>query len=92
MATALIVGTGLTVIVNVIGVPVQVNPPLVYEGVTVNVEVTGVVPALAAVNEGTLAVPEFTPSPIASVVLLQVYTAPGILPAKTIEGTTAPAQ
>jgi hypothetical protein len=45
LATAVIVAVGLTVTVNVAGVPTH---PLAV-GVTVTVAVTGVVPALAAV-------------------------------------------
>ena len=43
-------GVGLTVMVNVIGVPVQVTPALVYEGVTVTVATTGALVALVAVK------------------------------------------
>ena len=64
------VGNGLIVIVNVIGVPVQVTPLLVKLAVTVNVEVRGVPPAFVAVNEGTLPVPEVPGSPMASPVRL----------------------
>ena len=60
MATVFTVGVGLTVIVNVIGVPVHVTPPLVYEGVTVIVAVTGVVPVLVAVKL------EILPEPLAA--------------------------
>ena len=52
------VGVGFTVIVKVVGVPVQTAPPgIVYEGVTVTVAVTGVVPVLTPVNDGMLPVP-----------------------------------
>ena len=54
LLTAFTVGVGFTVIVNVMGVPVQ-TPPVV--GVTVIVEVMGVVPALVAVNEPMLPLP-----------------------------------
>ena len=47
---------GLTVIVNVIGVPTQ-ETPLVYVGVTVMVAVTGAVPALVAVKAAILPAP-----------------------------------
>ena len=49
LATAFTVGVGLTTTVAVTGVPVQVTPALVYDGVTVNVTVIGVLVAL--VNE-----------------------------------------
>ncbi len=45
------VAAGLTVILKVFGVPVQVVPPLVNWGVTVIVAVTGLVPLFVAVND-----------------------------------------
>ena len=44
------VGEGFTVMVYVLGVPKQVVPPLVNDGVTVMVAVTGMVPLFVAVN------------------------------------------
>ena len=58
-------------IVNWIGVPVHVTPLLVKLATTLNVEVSGVPPALVAVNEGTLPVPAVPGRPIASAVRLQ---------------------
>src|SRR5882762_6827186 len=57
LATAVTVAVGLTVIVNVVGVPVHVVPPFVYDGVTVIVAVTGAVVAFVAVNEAILPEP-----------------------------------
>ena len=45
------VGSGLTVIVKVIGLPVQVMPPLVNVAVTVMVATTGIEVLFIAVNE-----------------------------------------
>jgi hypothetical protein len=64
-ATATTVDVGLTVILKVIGVPVQ---PF-SEGVTTIVETIGAVPALIAVNDGMLPVPaEPNPIPVALLV------------------------
>ena len=60
LATAFTVGVGLTVIVNVIGVPVQLTPPLVYTGVTTIVAVTGALVALIAIKLAIL------PDPLAA--------------------------
>ena len=40
VSTVLSTGVGLTIIVKLIGAPVQLTPPLVYVGVTVIVAVT----------------------------------------------------
>jgi hypothetical protein len=61
------VGVGLTVIVNVLGVPVH---PLA-EGVTVIVAVTGVAPVFVAAKELIFPVP-FAPSPIEVKLLVQL--------------------
>ena len=55
----------------VVGVPVQVAPPLVYSGVTVIVATTGAVPVLIAVKEAILPVP-VAASPIDGVLLVQL--------------------
>ena len=52
--TASTVGVGLTLMVNIFGVPVHDTAPFVKVGVTVIVAVTGAVPILTAVNEGRL--------------------------------------
>ena len=49
---------GLTVIVNVLGVPGQLIPPLVKVGVTVIVAITGEVPEFKAVKDGIFPFPE----------------------------------
>ena len=54
LATAFTVTSGFTVIVNVVALPLQTA----LAGVTVMVAVTGADPALAAVKEGTLPVPD----------------------------------
>ena len=58
------VGVGFTVMIKFCGVPVQVAPALVYDGVTVIVAVIAVVPALVAVKLGMLPDP-LAPKPIA---------------------------
>ena len=70
MACGFIVGYGFTVIVNVIGVPVQVVPALVYDGVTVIVPVIGAVVGFNAVKE-IFPVP-LAPSPIVVFELVQL--------------------
>jgi len=61
--------------VNVVDAPVQLIPPLVKVGVIVIVAVTGVLPALMAVNDGMVLVP-LAPSPMDRLLLLQLYTVP----------------
>lgn len=67
---ALTTGSGFTVIVNVVGVPVQVVPPFVKLGVTLIVATTGALVVLSAVNE-ILPVPEAA-KPMLVVVLVQL--------------------
>ena len=64
---------GLTVIANVLGVPTQVVPALVYDGVTVIVAVSGAVPALVAVNAAIFPEP-LAAKPIEGELLVQLYT------------------
>ena len=66
-------GVGLTVIVKLTGVPVQVRPPLVNVGVTVIVATCGTAVLLIAWNELILPVP-VAPRPILVLLLVQVYT------------------
>ena len=73
LATALMVAVGFTVMVKVIGVPLQVTPPLVKAGVTVMVAVTGAVVALVAVKPAILPEP-FAANPMDVVLLVQLYT------------------
>ena len=63
-------GVGFTVIVNVIGVPVQVVPPFSNFGVTVIVCTIGVVPVFTAVNAGIGPEPEAA-KPIVGIELAQ---------------------
>jgi hypothetical protein len=72
------VGVGLTVIVNVIGAPVQEAPALV-EGVTVIVATTGVVLALVAVKAAMLPVPDAA-RPIDGALFVQENVVPGTDP------------
>ena len=57
MATAFTVAVGLTVMVNVRGVPTQLTPLLVNVGVTVMDATTGVVVLLVAINVGIFPAP-----------------------------------
>lgn len=90
VATAL--GTGLTTTVAVIGEPLQVTPAFVYEGVMVNVTVTGAFVVL--VNT-----PLIFPLPLAAIPvtetvlsLVQLYTVPATLPDNTIVVIAEPEQ
>ena len=80
---AIAVGVGFTVIVKVLGVPVQVPPPLVNDGVTVMVATTGDTVALVAVKLAILPAP-LAARPIDGVLLVQLYTVPGTDPVKLI--------
>lgn len=70
LATGFAVGIGLTVIVNVIGVPGQVTPLLKF-GVTVMVATCGVVPVLIAMKEAILPAPAAA-RPILVLLLVQL--------------------
>lgn len=85
----LTVAVGLTVIVNVVLAPVQVIPPLVNVGVTVMVAVTGVLPALKAMNDGIVLVPD-APRPMLVLLLVQLYTVPATGPARVIAVVVLP--
>ena len=71
LARAFTVGMGFTVMAKVAGVPVQVNPVPVNEGVTVILEVTGALVTLVAVKEEMLPVP-LAAKPIAGFELTQL--------------------
>ena len=78
------IGFGLTVTVAVIGIPVQVVPELVYDGVMVNVTVIG--EAVLFVK-----VPEIFPEPLAAIPvtvavlsLVQLNTVPATKPLNPI--------
>jgi len=77
-------GVGLTVMVNVVSLPVQ----LFAEGVKVMVAVTGTVPVFIAVKDAIVPVPE-APRPIDVFELLQATTLPNGTPNKLISGTTS---
>lgn len=66
--------------VNVVLGPEQVIPPLVKVGVIVIVAVTGVLPALKAVNDGMVLVP-LAANPIDGLLFVQLYTVPATGPA-----------
>ena len=57
-------GVGLTVMLKLFGVPVQLTPPLVNVGVTVMVPVIGAVVGLVAVKVGNELPEPLAPSPI----------------------------
>ena len=71
-ATAFIVAIGLTVIVKVIGAPVQ---PFAVDGVTVIVAVVALVRLLFVVNDGILPLP-LAAKPIDGLLFTQVYVVP----------------
>ena len=71
LATGFTVGVGLTVIVKVCVVPVQVIPPLVNTGVTVMIAIIGLVPVLTAVKLAILPVP-LAASPMDGALLVQL--------------------
>ena len=87
MPIELTVAIGLTVIVNVEGVPVH---PFAA-GVTVMVEVIGEVVAFVAVNEGTLPEP-LAARPIAVLLFVQVNVVPLTGPDKVVAGVSTPTQ
>ena len=89
MATAFTVGVGFTVIVNVIGVPVQVVPPLVNVGVTVIVAVTATAVAFVPMKLAILPVPD-APSPMEVLLLVQLYTVPAAVPVNVTAAVGAP--
>jgi hypothetical protein len=87
LATGLTVGAGFTVIVNVIGVPTQ---PFAV-GVTVMVAITGIAPALVAVNEGIFPVP-LAPSPIVGSLLVHAKVVPPTGLVKLMAAVVTPLQ
>lgn len=87
LVTALTFALGFTVIVNVIGAPVQ---PFAL-GVTVIVPDIAVVPALVAVKLGILPVP-LAPRPIAVLEFVHANVVPGVRLVKFTAVVAAPAQ
>ena len=73
LATAFTVAVGLTVIVNIIGIPTQLTPLLVNVGVTVTVAVTGDNVLFVAMNDDILPVP-LVPIPIDASEFVQLNT------------------
>lgn len=82
-----IAGLGVTVIVNVCGVPVQ--PP--KDGVTDIVEVIGAPVPLIPMNEAIFPEP-LAARPILVLVFVQLYVVPAIEPVKFIADVDPPAQ
>ena len=68
--TVVAAGTGFTVIVKVLAVPVVLTPPLTNIGVTVIVAVSADAPELTAVKAGMFPLPKAA-SPIEVLLLLQ---------------------
>ena len=91
LANALIDGIGLTVIVNVTGVPEQFVPPLAKTGVTVIVATTGALPVLVAVKDAMFPEPEAA-RPIDGALFVQLNTVPGTLPVKVTAAVVLPLQ
>ena len=87
LTTAATLALGLTVIVNVIGAPVQ---PLA-DGVTVIVPLIAVVPALVATKLGMFPVPDAA-RPIAVLEFVQLYVVPGVRLVKFTAVVFAPVQ
>jgi hypothetical protein len=87
LATGLTVGAGLTVIVNVKGVPTQA----LAVGVTVIVATTGVVPGFVAVNTGIPPVP-LAASPIDGSLFVQANVVPATGLVKATAVVVAPLQ
>lgn len=85
MATGFTVAVGFTVIVNVIAVPTQLTPALVYVGVTVMVATTGAVPALVTTKDPILPEP-LAANPIEGVLFTQLKTT--LLPPLPLLGLT----
>ena len=85
-----ILGKGLTVIVKLTGLPVQLIPPLVNVGVTVIVAVTGLIVGLTVTNDGMLPIP-LAPRPIVVLLFVQVYTVPATAPLIVTAAVEAPA-
>jgi hypothetical protein len=72
LATAFTVAVGLTVMLNVVEVPVQLTPPFTNVGVTVIIATTGAVDVLVAMKVGILPTP-FAARPIEGALFAQLY-------------------
>lgn len=83
--------SGLTVIVNTFGVPIQLDIPFVKVGVTVILATTGDNPPLTARNEAISPVPDAAmPMAVLSLVQLKVVVPPELFVVKVISGVAAP--
>ena len=89
LSTVLSTGVGLTAIVNVVGAPVHVTPPLLNVGVTTIVATTWPVVLLIAVKLAILPTP-VAAKPIDGVLLVQLYTVPGTKPENVTAVVGAP--
>ena len=76
-------------IVNVLGVPVQVTPALVYTGVTVIVPEIGAAVVLVPTKLAMFPVP-LAARPIAVLLFVQLYTVPVVAPVKVTAATLEP--
>ena len=83
------VGVGFTVIVKDIGVPVQVCPAKLKDGVTVIVAVIGAFVVFVAVNTGIFPVPE-APRLILVLLLVQEKVVPETEPVKLMTSVSVP--
>ncbi len=92
LATALTLGTGLTVMVNEIGAPVH-TAPVVGEvtGVTVIVAVSGAFVAFVAVNEAISPLPDAA-RPMPVLLFVQLNTVPATEPLKVTAVVDEPVQ
>lgn len=88
LAGKVIVGFGLTVIVNVCAVPVQVGPEVV--GTTVTVAFNGVVPVFNVVNEAILPVPDPARPSAVEPLFVHVNVVPLTAPVKLIAEEDTP--
>jgi len=91
LATALTVGVGFTVMVNVRVPSGQVTPLFVNVADTVIVATTGAAPVFTAVKEAMSPVP-LAPRPIKGVLFVQVNTVPGTVPVKPTAAVALPLQ
>jgi hypothetical protein len=89
--TAFTVGIGFTVIVNVLGVPVQVIPLIVDTGVTVMVPEIAAEVVLVLTKLAMLPVP-LAARPMAVLLLVQLYTVPDTVPPNVTAATLEPTQ
>ena len=88
---AMIFAPGLTVIVNVRGVPTQVTPPNTELGVTVIVAVIGNSVGFTVTKLGILPIP-LAPNPILGSLLVQLNTVPTVALVNVTAAVAAPTQ